>query len=141
MIPVPSSLAVYALTVFCAVVVVLTRWILGSGRSPGHGVSPLVLGAHTGAGLLGTVVWTAFILIPADGEAWHSALGAVGLGAWWVTGWFGVLLLGRWLPSRGRHSDARDRRWFVGLTTALVGHVGVLVSGVVFTLGYLFGAV
>ncbi|MDN7122796.1 hypothetical protein INN71_15505 [Nocardioides sp. ChNu-153] len=146
--PVPDPLAVHLLTAFAVVVVLLTRRVLGrrstsarQGPRHGHGVSPWLLDVHTGAGLAGGLLWVVFLLVDQDGATWHSLLGVVGLGLWWITGWAGLLLLGRWLPSRGRHSDARDRGWFVGLGLALLGHLGVAASAVVFTLAYLSGSV
>lgn len=139
---VPLPLTVYVLTVFTTLVVLVTWRRLGSGRDRrGHGVSSLVLGAHTWGGLVGAVLWGVFLALPYDGAVWHSLLGLAGLGLWWATSWFGLLLLGRWLPSRGRHSDERDAGWFVGLGLSLLGHLGLAASAVVFTWAYLNNAV
>ncbi|WP_028472316.1 hypothetical protein [Nocardioides alkalitolerans] len=138
----PLSLTVYVLTAFATLVVVVTRRRLRAGGDRhGHGVSSLVLGVHTWAGLAAAVLWTVFLLLPYDGAVWHSLLGLAGLGLWWTTSWFGLLLLGRWLPSRGRHSDDRDAGWFVGLGLSLLGHLGLAASAVAFTWGYLTNAV
>ncbi|MDT9594041.1 hypothetical protein RDV89_13240 [Nocardioides zeae] len=142
-VPVPDTFLVYVLTVFSVVVVAATRWVLSPSRAGGHGhgVSPGLLNVHTAAGVVGAVLWCGFLSLPFDGETWHSLIGVLGLGGWWITGWFGLLLLGRWLPSRGRHSDAQDHGWVLPFVVALVGHVGVALSAVVFTLGYLFATV
>lgn len=141
--PIPPPLAVYLLTAFALAVVLGTRQVLrGAGRRvrPGHGVSPTLLRTHTGVGLLAAVLWIAFLTIRADGQSWHSLMGVVGLAGWWITSWVGLLLLGRWLPTRGRHSEA-GTRWVGPFLVAAVAYVGVAVASGGFTLAYVFGSV
>lgn len=140
----PDPLVVYVLTVFSTVVVLVTRQVLAAGGKRirhGHGVSPLLRSLHFRVGLAAVALWGAFLSIPQDGKTWHSLLGLAGLGCWWVTGWVGLFLLGRWLPSGGRHSDDRDAGWLARFGLSLVGHVGLALSTVVFTLGYVLGTV
>lgn len=141
--PPPASLVVYLLTAFSVLVVVITRQLLGGqGRRvrPGHGVSRSVLNLHSYAGGIAAVAWVVFLAVPADGRTWHSLLGVFGLAAWWVTGWAGLFLLGRWLPSRGRHSDL-DGGWIVGFLAAAAAYGGVAVASIAFTLAYVFGSI
>lgn len=140
----PDPVLVHALTVFAVLVVLVTRQVLpASGRRirHGHGVSPLLRALHFRVGLAASLLWMLFLVLPGNGSTWHSLLGLAGLGAWWVTGWVGLFLLGRWLPSRGRRSHESDRGWILRFLVSVVGHVGVALSTVVFTLAYVLGVV
>ncbi len=54
----------------------------------------------------------------------------------------GLLILGRWLPSRGRHAaDATSDTWSEGPGLSVLAHVGMLVGVIVFTWAYLVAAV
>lgn len=140
------SLAVvtYVLTALAAVVVVLTRLRLGGGRG-GAGnasVGPGLVNLHTGAGALALVVWTLFLVADEESTLGGETVGIVALALWWVTVVAGLLVLARWLPSRGRHaSAAREDSWSEGPGLSVLAHVGMLVGVVVFTFAYLTSAV
>jgi hypothetical protein len=69
-------------------------------------------------------------------------VGIVALAFWWVTVVAGLLILVRWIPSRGRHasSGAQDT-WSEGPGLSILAHVGMLVGVGVFTYAYLTSAV
>ncbi len=143
-----SALAnvVYVLTALAALVVVLTRLRLARDEAAGtfrvgHGLVNL----HTVTGVLGMVVWIVFLVAGEDTTAGSSLVGIVGLFFWWVTALLGVLVLMRWLPTRGRHADDRTGRsamsWITGPGFSLLAHLGVLLGVGVATWAYLTQAV
>lgn len=139
-----SPVIVYVLTGLAALVVVLTRLRLGRGRAGAgrHEVGPALLNLHTGAGLLALVVWTVFLVAPEDSTAGGSIVGIVGVGLWWLVSLAGLLILVRWLPSRGRHAAAeRTDSWSSGPGLSILAHVGMVVGVGVFTSAYLLGTV
>ena len=106
---------VYILTALAAVVVVLTRLRLrneeGAGR---HKVGMGLLNLHTLFGTLALLTWVTFLVLPEDASG-AASLGIVALGCWWVTVLAGLMLLVRWIPSRGRHaSNAIEDTWSEG---------------------------
>ena len=116
---------VYILTALAAVVVVLTRLRLrneeGAGR---HKVGTGLLNLHTLFGTWrcspGSRSWCC-----AEDASWSGLLGIVALGCWWVTVLAGLMLLVRWIPSRGRHaSDAIEDTWSEGPGLSVLAHVG-----------------
>jgi hypothetical protein len=135
---------VYILTALAAVVVVLTRLRLGGDRGGGgtiqvgHGL----VNVHTVAGSLALVTWVLFLIADADTALGSEAVGIVALAFWWVTVVAGLLILVRWIPSRGRHasSGAQDT-WSEGPGLSILAHVGMLVGVGVFTYAYLTSAV
>ena len=140
-----SPLVVYVLTAAAAVVVVLTRLRLRrdasvSGRS--H-IARGPVGVHTIAGALALLVWLVFLVGgDAFAEAVASLLGIVALVLWWVTAIAGILLLMRWLPTRGRHaSDTDADAWSRGPGLSLLAHVGLVGAVLAFTYAYLVSAV
>ena len=139
-----TSVIVYALTALAAVVVVLTRLRLGRGSggagrlSMGRGL----LNLHTGAGILALVTWVVFLVAPEDSTLGSPTLGIVSLALWWVVVVTGLLILVRWLPSRGKHaSDGSEDSWSEGPGLSILAHVGMLVGVCVFTWAYLTSAV
>lgn len=140
-----SPLVVYVLTAAAAVVVVLTRLRLrrdagAAGRSV---VARGAVNVHTTAGALALVVWVVF-LVGGDSfsEAGASLVGIVALVLWWVTAIAGILLLMRWLPSRGRHASGSTRdSWSGGPGLSVLAHVGLLGAVLAFTYAYLVSAV
>ena len=133
-----TEVIVYVLTALAAVVVVLTRLRLGRGEGGagrlqmGHGLVNL----HTGAGVLALVLWIAFLVGGSD------VLGIAGLAAWWVVVAAGLLILVRWLPSRGKHaSEGKEDSWSEGPGLSILAHVGMLVGVIVFSWAYLTSAV
>lgn len=138
------AVVVYVLTGLAAVVVVLTRVRLrdDTGSSGRASVGPALLNVHTVAGGLALVVWVAFLVAGADTPLGGDAAGIAALGLWWVTVLAGLLILVRWLPTRGRHaSEARSDSWSEGPGLSVLAHVGLLVGVCVFTFAYLDSAV
>jgi hypothetical protein len=123
---------VYVLTALAAVVVVLTRLRLSQEAAAGQQQVGLgILNVHTFCGVLALVGWIVY-LVGAD-----DLVGVVALAFWWLTTFAGLLILLRWLPSRGRHATgARDDSWSEGPGLSVLAHVGMLVGVLVFTWFY-----
>lgn len=134
---------IYVLTALAAVVVVLTRMRMRGGQGAGRVfVGKRLLDLHTGFGVAALVVWLVFLVSPEDSPTGGAAIGIVGLGLWWVTTLVGLMILVRWLPSRGKHAtEARQDSWSDGPGLSVLAHVGLLVGVVVFTFAYLTQAV
>ena len=133
-----TEVIVYILTALAAVVVLLTRLRLGRGEGgagrlqTGRGL----LNLHTGSGVLALGLWVAFLVTG------NELVGILALAAWWVLVLAGLLILVRWLPSRGRHASAgREDSWSEGPGLSLLAHLGMLVGVGVFTWAYLTSAV
>ena len=138
-----TELIVYVLTALAAVVVLLTRLRLrgraGAGR---HQVGGGLVLLHTVAGVLALVSWVAFLVAPEDMFLGTSTFGIVALALWWVVVVAGLLILVRWLPSRGKHASAgTEDSWSNGPGLSVLAHVGMLVGVCVFTWAYLTSAV
>lgn len=133
-----TEVIVYVLTALAAVVVVLTRLRLGRGEG---GAGRLKMGqglvnAHTGAGVLALVLWVVFLI------GGNETIGIVALACWWVVVVAGLLILVRWLPSRGKHaSDGQEDSWSEGPGLSVLAHVGMLVGVLVFSWAYLTSAI
>jgi hypothetical protein len=123
---------VYVLTALAAVVVVLTRLRLTKDAAAGrHQVGLGILNLHTFCGVLALVGWIVYLVDAND------LVGIVALAFWWLTTFAGLLILLRWLPSRGRHATgARDDSWSEGPGLSVLAHVGMLVGVLVFTWFY-----
>jgi hypothetical protein len=123
---------VYVLTALAAVVVVLTRLRLGKESAAGrHEVGPGIINAHTFCGALALVGWVVFLAGESD------LVGIAALAFWWLTSLAGLLILMRWLPTRGRHATgARDDSWSQGPGLSVLAHVGMTVGVLVFTWFY-----
>ena len=139
-----TSVIVYVLTALAAVVVVLTRLRLGRGSgvagrlSMGRGLVNL----HTAAGVVALVLWVAFLVAGPDSTLGSATMGIVALAFWWAVVVAGLLILLRWLPSRGKHaSDGESDSWSDGPGLSVLAHVGMLVGVCVFTWAYLTAAV
>ncbi|PVG81589.1 hypothetical protein DDE18_16405 [Nocardioides gansuensis] len=138
-----TDVIVYVLTALAAVVVVLTRLRLARDEGAGRAKVPggVVLG-HTVAGVLALLIWVPFLVFPEDSFIGSPLVGIIGLGFWWVTAIFGLLILMRWLPSRGRHAvDASSDSWSEGPGLSVLAHVGMVVAVAIFTFAYLTSAV
>lgn len=136
-----SPAVVYVLTALAAVVVVLTRLRLGRGKqSAGRlEVGRSLLRLHTGAGVLALAAWVVFLVAPEDSAAGGGLVGIAAIGFWWLVALAGLLILVRWLPSRGRHaSEGRTDSWSQGPGLSILAHVGMVVGVSVFTWAYLF---
>jgi hypothetical protein len=139
-----TEILVYILTPLAAVVVVLTRLRLAGGDavSGQAQISRRLLLLHTVAGAVALVLWVLFLAFPADSFLGGSVVGIVALGFFWLTAAAGLLLLVRWLPTRGRHADDKATdSWGSGPGLSVLAHVGMLVGVVVFTYAYLTSAV
>jgi hypothetical protein len=136
---VSTDVIVYVLTGLALVVVVLTRLRMGRGQGAGRAyVGTLLLNFHTGAGLLALVSWVVFLLASEDSALGSPLVGIISLGLWWVVTACGLLMLTRWLPSRGRHaSEGFQDSWSEGPGLSILAHVGMLVGVCVFTFAYL----
>jgi hypothetical protein len=137
---VSTTVIVYVLTALAAVVVVLTRLRLG-GQDDGAGnlsTARSLVTVHSVAGGLALVVWLAFLIAPDDSVLGGNVAGIIALACWWITVIAGLLILVRWLPTRGKHaSDGAEDTWSDGPGLSLLGHVGMLVGVIVFTWYYL----
>jgi hypothetical protein len=141
---VPTEVIVYVLTVLAAVVIVLTRLRLGreSGGAGRLQVGTGLLNLHTVAGVVALVVWVVFLVAPEDSTLGGATVGIIALAFWWVVVLAGLLILVRWLPSRGKHaSQGRQDSWSDGPGLSILAHVGMLVGVLVFTWAYLTSAV
>jgi hypothetical protein len=125
---------VYALTFLSAVVVVLTRVRLSQAEAAGqHQVGMGTVNVHSAFGVVALVAWLAFLVSGND----LSLVGVLGLFFYWLTAFVGLLILLRWIPSRGRHaSDSTDDSWSEGPGLSILAHVGMFVGVCVFTWFY-----
>jgi hypothetical protein len=141
---VSTPVIVYVLTALAAVVIVLTRLRLrrGTGGAARIQVAPALVRVHTAVGVLALLVWVIFLLADEETPLGSSTAGIIALALWWVVAVTGLLILIRWLPSRGRHaSSATPDRWSRGPWLSVLAHVGMLVGVCVFTWAYLIAAV
>lgn len=139
-----TEILVYILTPLAAVVVVLTRLRLARGDSvAGRArISERLLIVHTVAGTIALVLWVAFLAWSEDSFLGSALVGIVALGFFWVTAIAGMLILMRWLPTRGRHAgDRATDSWGKGPGLSVLAHVGMLLGVIVFTFAYLTSAV
>lgn len=137
------AVVVYVLTGLAAVVVALTRLRLGGGGGATRvDVGSAWLMAHTVLGALALVVWLVFLVSPEDAPSGDPLVGVVALGLWWAVAIAGLMILVRWLPSKGRHAvAAAEDEWSSGPGLSLLAHLGMVVGVGVFTWAYLTGAV
>lgn len=137
-------LIVYVLTALAAVVVVLTRIRLGGGKA-GAGrlqISSALLNTHTVVGLAAVMTWTVFLVTGIGEGTGNAIIGICGLALFWITTVAGLMILVRWMPSRGKHSsEAVLDSWSEGPGLSVLAHVGMLVGVSVFTWAYLVSAV
>jgi len=139
------SVVVYVLTFLGAVVVALTRLRLGRSEEGGArrvDVGPTWLLAHTVLGSLAVLVWLVFLVGPEDSLPGDPLVGIVALGLWWGTAIAGLMILVRWLPSKGRHAvEVPEDSWSSGPGLSLLAHLGMVVGVAVFTWAYWTAAV
>jgi hypothetical protein len=123
---------VYVLTALAAVVVVLTRLRLAKDTAAGrHQVGLGIVNVHTFFGVLALVGWVVYLVGKND------LVGVVALAFWWLTAIAGLLILLRWLPSRGKHATGvQDDTWSEGPGLSVLAHVGMFVGVLVFTWFY-----
>ncbi|WP_017936028.1 hypothetical protein [Nocardioides sp. Iso805N] len=134
-----AAVVVYVLTALAALIVLLTRLRWRQDRVAGRAaVSSRWAFWHTVCGALGFVIWTIFLVAPDDTLLGGAGMGIFGLGFWWLVVIFGMLMLIRWLPSRGRHAGSSGKdRWSAGPWLSLLAHGGMLVIAIVMTWAYL----
>ena len=125
---------VYVLTFLSAVVVVLTRVRLSQAKAAGqHQVGMGTVNAHSAFGVVALVLWVVFLVTGHD----MSLVGVVALFFYWLTALVGLMILLRWMPSRGKHaSGTTDDSWSEGPGLSILAHVGMLVGVLVFTWFY-----
>ena len=138
-----TDVIVYVLTGLALVVVVLTRLRMGKGQGAGHAyVGNMLLNMHTGSGVLAIIAWVLFLVSPESSVFGDSLVGIVALAFWWIVTACGLLMLVRWLPSRGRHSsEGFQDSWSEGPGLSILAHVGMLVGVCIFTWAYLTSTV
>lgn len=135
---------VYVLTALAGVVVVLTRIRLGGDRAAAGRlqISRGLLNTHTVAGLAALMVWTIFLVTGIGEGEGNAIIGVAGLALFWITAVAGLMILVRWMPSRGKHAaSAVEDTWSEGPGLSILAHVGLLVGVCVFTWAYLTSAV
>ena len=132
------EVVVYILTALAAVVVVLTRVRLGGEGGAGRlEVGSALINLHTVAGTLALLCWVVYLFADEETPLGGPLVGIIALALWWVTTIAGLLILVRWLPSRGKHAtQAREDTWSEGPGLSLLAHVGMLAGVVVFTYAY-----
>lgn len=133
-----TEVIVYVLTALAAVVVVLTRLRLGKQEGAGRlSVGSGLLNVHTVAGVLALVVWVVYLVSPESAATGGPVVGIVALALWWVVAVAGLLILVRWMPSKGRHATvAKEDTWSEGPGLSVLAHVGMLVGVLVFSYAY-----
>jgi hypothetical protein len=141
---VSTAVIVYLLTALATVVIVLTWMRLGQ-RPGGAGrthVGDTLVRVHAVAGILALLVWVVFLLADPETSLGSSTTGIIALALWWVVAVAGLLILVRWLPSRGRHASAATAdSWSAGPALSVLAHVGMLLGVCVFTWAYLTSTV
>ncbi|WP_134739590.1 hypothetical protein [Nocardioides sp. 503] len=140
-----EEIIVYVLTALAALVVVLTRLRLGrdeGGAGRVH-VGRALLGLHTVSGVLALVVWLVFLLGGGSfSEDTENLVGIAALALWWLVALAGLLILVRWLPTRGRHAaGGTEDSWSEGPGLSVLAHVGMAAGVAVFTHAYLASVV
>ena len=130
-----TDVIVYVLTGLALVVVVLTRLRMGKGQGAGRAyVGTLLLNMHTGSGLLAIASWVFYLAGSGD----NALVGIISLAFWWIVTICGLLMLVRWLPTRGRHASAGFQdSWSEGPGLSVLAHVGMLVGVSIVTWVYL----
>jgi hypothetical protein len=141
---VSTEVIVYVLTALAAVVIVLTRLRLagGEGAAGQVQIGGGLLLAHTVVGALALLAWLVYLVFPSDSVLGGDVVGILAIGLWWVVALVGLLILARWLPSKGRHATAAaEDTWSEGPGLSVLAHVGMAVGVLVFTFAYLTSAV
>lgn len=136
-------IVVWILTALAAVAIVLTRLRLSGEDAAGRfSISRRITLVHFAAGLFALVLWLGVLLAPEDSFVGGPLVGIIAVAAWWVTAVCGLLILARWLPSKGRHApEASGDGWSDGPGLSLLAHLGMVVGVLVFTYAYLTAAV
>src|SRR4051794_5272773 len=111
---------VWMLTALAGVVVLITRSRLRATEAQ-SGVTDIpstIINAHTIIGIATLAVWIWWLT---GGP--HLA-GYIAVGLWWLLTLIGLLILGRWLPSHGNHSNpSTDDTLSRGPGLSILGHL------------------
>lgn len=137
-------LIVYILTALAGLVVVLTRVRLGGDRAVAGRlqISRGLLNTHTISGLAAVMTWVVFLVTGLGDEDGNALIGVAGLALFWLTTVAGLMILVRWMPSRGKHAAAPvEDEWSEGPALSILAHVGMFVGVSVFTWAYFFSRV
>lgn len=136
-------IVVWILTALAAVAIVLTRLRLRGEDAAGRlSINPRLPAAHFVAGTVALVLWIGVLVAPEDSVVGGPLVGIIAVAAWWITALCGVLILFRWLPTKGRHAPAASGdSWSDGPGLSLLAHLGMVVGVLVFTYAYLTAAV
>jgi drug/metabolite transporter (DMT)-like permease len=141
---VSTETIVYVLTALAALVVVLTRLRLrGDGGAGRVFVGRALLNLHTVAGVLALLAWVVFLL-GGDlfSDSTENIIGIAALALWWLVALAGLLILVRWLPSRGRHAaSGQQDTWSDGPGLSVLAHLGMVAGVGVFTWAYVMSKV
>jgi len=134
---------VWILTVLAAVAVVLTRLRLANDDAAGRfSISRRLPIVHFVAGILALVLWVPVLVAPVDSLLGGALMGILAIALWWITALCGLMILMRWLPTRGRHApQSTADSWGGGPGLSLLAHIGVAGGVLVFTYAYLTAAV
>lgn len=137
------DVVVYILTALAAVVVVLTRLRLGGDGGAGRVSVPQgLLNVHTASGVLALITWTLYLIADEATPLGGELAGIIALALWWIVTVAGLLILVRWLPSKGKHAITEvEDSWSEGPGLSILAHVGMLVGVVVFTYAYAFSQI
>lgn len=136
------AVLVYILTALSTLVVVLTQLRLRRDTSGHFAISERLVNVHTATGAVAWIVWVLFLVSPGDSATGSELAGIVALALWWAAVVIGLLILARWLPSKGRHADAgKTDSWTKGPWLSMLAHIGLLVGVLVWTYAYLTSAV
>jgi hypothetical protein len=136
-------IVVWILTALAAVAIVLTRLRLHGEDAAGRlSINPRLPTLHFVSGTVALVLWLGVLLAPDDSPVGGPLVGIIAIAAWWITALCGVLVLARWLPTKGRHAPAASGDgWSDGNGLSLLAHLGMVVGVLVFTYAYLTAAV
>ena len=121
---------VWMLTGLGAVVVLITRTRLRAteAQSGVTEVPSTVVNLHTLVGVVAIATWIWWL---AGGPL---VAGWIGLAFWWLLTLIGLVVLARWLPSHGSHSNpSSDDGMAQGPWLSLLGHLGTLAGVAFFT--------
>ena len=122
--------AVWMLTALAAVVVMLTRSrLIATEKQSGVTETPRgLLNSHTALGGVALATWIAWLVGAPRLVGWGAVT------AWWVVVLIGLVVMARWLPTRGRHATgATDDGWAHGPWLSALGHIGMLLGIAFFT--------
>ncbi len=142
----PTEVLIWTLTGVATLVVLLTRIrVKREGTRGAYLMGHGVLTWHSVCGLLALIAWSLFLVLGEDAPLGDAEMGIIGLALWWLTAMVGILVMLRWLPAGGRHSETRSHGgflgWLRGPGLSLIAHLGMVVVVGVFTWAYVTSAV